>query len=196
MRIDNAQRTPALLQEQRLVPQPEAQPHALSSLHVLQMSSRITHRGRQPFCKSSAWCHNQRHSRMHLVPCMFSRCPHEALKQHMRRAAYQAGIIWGKSLDKSWDNHPLPSAWGWKLQQGQCQWVPRWTDREDIWRTCRELSACGCASGCGTRRCSCRRAGVLCALSCKKSKGKCDNKKNDDPLPQLDEDLDGDLADS
>ena len=99
----------------------------------------------------------------------------EALKQHMRRAAYQAGIIWGKSLDKSWDNHPLPSAWGWKLQQGQ--WVPHWTDRKDIWRTCRELSACGCASGCGTRRCSCRRAGVLCALSCKKSKGKCDNKK-------------------
>ncbi|KAE8744656.1 hypothetical protein FOCC_FOCC008717 [Frankliniella occidentalis] len=118
----------------------------------------------------------------------------EALKQHTRRAAYQAGIIWGKSLDKSWDNHPLPSAWGWKSQQGQ--WVPHWTDREDIWRTCRELSACGCASGCGTRRCSCRRAGVPCALSCKKCKGKCENKKNDDPLPELDEDIDGDLADS
>ncbi|KAK3917822.1 Chromosome-associated kinesin KIF4 [Frankliniella fusca] len=112
------------------------------------------------------------------------------LVQHTRRAAYQAGQIWGRSLQTDWKNLPSPVGWGWKGTPGS--WLPHWSDLDDIWQTCRELSVCGCASDCSTMRCACRKAGVCCALSCKKCKGNCSNVKNAVPESE-NEDVDGDL---
>ncbi|KAK3921529.1 Chromosome-associated kinesin KIF4 [Frankliniella fusca] len=116
------------------------------------------------------------------------------LTQHSRRAAFQAGAIWGRSMDvQSWKDLPSPSGWGWRREDGS--WKPHWSDQEDIWKNSRDLNVCGCSSKCGNYQCSCRKAGVPCALSCKKCKGNCSNNKNIIPVihPELDEDVDGDL---
>ena len=48
----------------------------------------------------------------------------QALEQHILRATYQAGHVWGKSLEKAPDLPDL-SKWGWQRNgSGKQFWVP------------------------------------------------------------------------
>lgn len=99
-----------------------------------------------------------------------------ALEQHILRAAYQAGQIWGRADDvNGWVNLPEPTSWGWHKEQDVLR--PTWFTLPSVWSACRELDRCGCTSGCDTRRCKCRRNGLSCFLACKICKGECSNKR-------------------
>lgn len=69
-----------------------------------------------------------------------------ALKEHAKRAAFQAGHIWGQSVVRD-PELPCPSKWGW-LKDGN-KWKVAWTSLEPISKSCRELTMCGCKIKCG-----------------------------------------------
>jgi hypothetical protein len=64
-----------------------------------------------------------------------------ALKQHIKRAVYQAGYVWYQSLQKV-QSLPCPSEWGWKSVDGN--WTPLWTTIPQASKVCQELIRCGC----------------------------------------------------
>ena len=79
-----------------------------------------------------------------------------ALAQHVRRAAFQAGHVWGRSLD-SIQELPTASDWGWlKSSDG---WVPHWTSLPEASKACCELIRCGCKQAC-RGLCKCTRANL------------------------------------
>ena len=49
-----------------------------------------------------------------------------ALEQHVKRVAYQAGQIWGQTLSGK-PKVPSPELWGWKRTKDDVQWTPCWT---------------------------------------------------------------------
>ena len=59
-----------------------------------------------------------------------------ALVQHVERAVYQAGHIWGQVLVAS-PVLPSPSDWGW-VQVGE-KWHPYWISLEEASKACQEL---------------------------------------------------------
>ena len=85
-----------------------------------------------------------------------------ALKEHAKRAAFQAGHIWGQSLICE-PNIPCPSKWGWLKENNQ--WKTFWTALEPIAKSCRELTKCGCKTKCGGR-CKCFKCGIACTIRC------------------------------
>ena len=97
-----------------------------------------------------------------------------ALVQHIKRAAYQAGHIWGRCSELGYKPAP-PDQWGWHRKDGTLQ--PYWCTLPCIWKACRELDRCGCASNCSTQRCLCRRYQFHCCTACKKCHGECSNKR-------------------
>ncbi len=87
-----------------------------------------------------------------------------ALLQHIKRAVYQAGYIWGQA--HIW-NPTIPSEkdWGWIQQDGQ--WKPFWTSLPEAGKACRELIKCGCRSDNPCRgNCKCRKANLKCTTLC------------------------------
>ena len=94
----------------------------------------------------------------------------DALMQHTKRAAYQAGI-WCTS-DQIEQHVPSPEYWGWTLAEDT--WIPVWTKLPIAAQVCSELIKCGCKSknGCGSR-CACKKAGwnccELCSCFCEKT---------------------------
>lgn len=86
-----------------------------------------------------------------------------ALRQHILRAAYQCGYIWGQSLVKE---PPLssPSNWGWQREDGK-PWRPVWTTLPQAQDSCYELIRCGCKQGC-RGRCTCLKANLQCTGLC------------------------------
>ena len=54
-----------------------------------------------------------------------------ALTQHIRRAMFQAGYVWGQALIFY---IPLPTEWGW--EQSENGWIPKWTDLPDASVAC------------------------------------------------------------
>ena len=87
----------------------------------------------------------------------------DALLQHTKRAAYQAGI-WCTS-DQIEQHVPSPEYWGWTLAEDT--WIPVWTTLPIAAKVCSELIKCGCKSqnGCGSR-CACKKAGWNCSELC------------------------------
>ena len=91
-----------------------------------------------------------------------------ALEQHVRRAAYQAGHIWGQSLVAD-PVVPPPEQWGWKRvgdssssSNSENQALsPCWTILPEAASACLELIKCRCKVGC-TGRCSCVKANLMC----------------------------------
>ncbi len=69
-----------------------------------------------------------------------------ALLQHTKRAAYQAGHIWGQTLIAN-PELPTPSDWGYKKTPSG-EWQPVWTFLPQAATACRELKRYGCKSGC------------------------------------------------
>ena len=72
-----------------------------------------------------------------------------ALKEHCKRAAYQAGHIWGQSLLCS-PGLPSPVHWGWHKMDSI--WVPHWTDLPAVAKSCQELTRCGCKKECSEKK--------------------------------------------
>ncbi len=69
-----------------------------------------------------------------------------ALEQHVTRAVYQAGHIWGQSLIGE-PEVPSPDSWGWKRMTDDSSWSPCWTTLPEEATSCQELLKCGCKKG-------------------------------------------------
>ena len=85
-----------------------------------------------------------------------------ALKEHAKRAAYQAGHIWGQCLIRQ-PEIQCPSTWGW-AKEGD-DWKVVWTTQEPISKSCRELARCGCKKECSGRG-KCLKNGLSCTPLC------------------------------
>ena len=95
----------------------------------------------------------------------------DALLQHVKRTAYQAGHIWGQALVPS-PTLPSPQDWGWVSDGGE--WRPFWMTLQEITKSCQQLVKCGCKKGC-RGGCSCRKASLRCTALCK-CPGECANR--------------------
>ena len=87
-----------------------------------------------------------------------------ALEQHVKRAVYQAGHIWGQSLIGE-PEVPSPDSWGWKRMTDDASWTPCWTTLPEAAKSCQELLKCGCKKAC-TKRCKCVKANLECTQLC------------------------------
>lgn len=85
-----------------------------------------------------------------------------ALKEHVKRAAFQAGHIWSQSLVCN-PVLPSPGDWGWMNMGGT--WVPYWTELTAVAKSCQELTHCGCKMQC-SGRCKCFKTGLRCTALC------------------------------
>ena len=94
----------------------------------------------------------------------------DALAQHVLRATYQGGHIWGQSY-KIITDLPSPGDWGW-TPEGKGR-TPKWIKQPTIWQACRELVKHGCRQGCNKNKCTCASANVPCTLMCALCKGEC-----------------------
>lgn len=85
-----------------------------------------------------------------------------AFRQHVKRAAYQSGHVWGQILVPEM-KLPCPSEWGWaRTTQG---YEPYWTTLPSAGRGCRELKKCSCTSSC-SNRCGCAKSLLVCTPMC------------------------------
>lgn len=86
-----------------------------------------------------------------------------ALKEHVKRAAFQAGHIWGQSLIKEPESKS-PSDWGWMKQEDNT-WKVFWSSLVPIAKSCQELTKCGCKREC-IGRCKCYSFSLACTKLC------------------------------
>ena len=61
--------------------------------------------------------------------------------QHTKRAAFQAGHIWGQCLVLK-PFVPSPGDWGWEKCDGE--WADVWTTLPEVAKVCYELLSCKC----------------------------------------------------
>ena len=94
-----------------------------------------------------------------------------ALEQHIRRAVYQGGYIWGQSTVPM-PTLPSPTEWGW--MQVDCELQPKWSTLPEASKSCYELVHCKCKKGC-TSRCKCIKAALPCTPLCA-----CDGQRSQD----------------
>ena len=87
----------------------------------------------------------------------------EALRQHVKRAVFQAGHIWGQSK-KANPELPSPADWGW-TKHGDDGWHPFWTVLPEVSKGCRELIKCKCKKRCAGN-CKCSAANLPCTGLC------------------------------
>ena len=87
-----------------------------------------------------------------------------ALEQHVKRAVYQAGHIWGQALTGK-PQVPSPGSWGWEKVTDDSLWTPCWTTLPEASKACEELIKCGCKKSC-SQRCSCVKANLKCTELC------------------------------
>ena len=85
-----------------------------------------------------------------------------ALQQHMKRAAYQAGHVWGQSL-VAIQEFPSPEDWGW--QTANDEWTPTWSTLPEASKSCQELIRCACKEAC-RGLCKCHKASLPCTALC------------------------------
>ena len=94
-----------------------------------------------------------------------------ALIEHTKRAAYQAGHIWGNTIIPS-PELPETIMWGWKLDNSKL--VPDWTPLPEASKACRQLIKCKCApKGRCKVRCRCKIEKLPCTELCL-CKGECE----------------------
>ena len=82
-----------------------------------------------------------------------------ALEQHIRRATYQSGHIWGQTLVPS---PKLPShvEWSW-LKPDAALYEQKWATLPKAAKACYERICCGCKKGCRFN-CRCKKAALKC----------------------------------
>lgn len=88
----------------------------------------------------------------------------DALHQHVLRAVFQAGHVWGQMLVKC-PPLPSPSNWGWKQDEDENIWIPNWTTLPEASKACPELIKCKCQVAC-SGRCKCCKANLPCTKLC------------------------------
>ena len=86
-----------------------------------------------------------------------------ALEQHVKRAVFQGGHVWGQTLVTQ-PVLPSPSSWGW-IKNDDGLYEPHWSTLPEASKTCYELVSCGCKKGCRSR-CKCRKAALQCTALC------------------------------
>ena len=86
--------------------------------------------------------------------------PTKCALQHVKRANYQAGFVWGHCLQR-YPELPSPTAFGWEFNATQGSWEPVWSLLPEASKACQELIKCSCNQRCGGR-CSCQRAALPC----------------------------------
>ena len=86
-----------------------------------------------------------------------------ALKHHVRRAAFQASIIWDQALEQVPNQH-CSEQWGWKKNTDGVFEI-YWTDLSAISESCAELCKCGCKKQC-SGKCSCKQSSLMCISRC------------------------------
>ena len=87
---------------------------------------------------------------------------HWALIEIVKRAAYQAGYVWGQTLIAQ-PELPSPAIWGW--EKSQDGWTPKWSDLPQASKVCYELIHCKCKTAC-RGRCKCFKANLKCTGLC------------------------------
>jgi hypothetical protein len=87
-----------------------------------------------------------------------------ALFQHTKRAAFQSGYCWHRSLQPQ-QSLSSPSEWGWVKNDTDGDWKPLWTTIPVVADCCPELLKCGCKKGC-SKRCKCSKAKAKCTALC------------------------------
>ena len=86
-----------------------------------------------------------------------------ALLQHVKRAVFQAGHVWGQALVAN-ASVPSPSDWGWE-RIGDA-WTPKWSTLAEASKPCRELVVkFACKSIC-RGRCKCYQSNLPCTQLC------------------------------
>ena len=85
------------------------------------------------------------------------------LTEHGKRATYQAGYVWGKSLITE-KVLPSPSKWGWA--ESESCWVPFWTPLPWTATSLEVLVRCGYTKHCAGK-CPCKKKGLVCTARCK-----------------------------
>ena len=88
---------------------------------------------------------------------------HAALEQHVKRAVFQGGHIWGQTLIPQ-PVLPSPSSWEW-IKTNNGLYEPHWTTLPEASKTCFELVSCGCKKGCCSS-CKCKKAALKCTVLC------------------------------
>ena len=107
-------------------------------------------------CQESTICTEGKNPREHPPTA-------DALLQHTKRVAYQAGHCWRQCL-VSVPELPSPGEWGWTRSESDT-WQPRWTTLPEASKICQELVKCGCRAEKGCKgRCKCVKAGMPCML--------------------------------
>jgi hypothetical protein len=86
----------------------------------------------------------------------------DVLMQHVKRARYQAVIIWNQALS-SCPSVPTPSEWGWEIANEKLG--PVWMTIPQAAKVCSELLKCGCKKGC-MKNCKCSKAFLKCTSLC------------------------------
>ena len=82
-----------------------------------------------------------------------------AILQHVKRAVYQAGHIWGRPLCCHRSSLTLVTG------VGTLQWTRSPFGLPQASEACREMIKCACTKGCN-KRCKCVREGVKCTALC------------------------------
>ena len=85
----------------------------------------------------------------------------DALVQHVKRASFIAGHIWGQSLQKV-QILPSPSEWGFQKNDAG-SWVPLWKTLPTISKS--HLHICRCKKQCKPP-CVCAKNSVICIPLC------------------------------
>ena len=88
----------------------------------------------------------------------------DALFQHTKRALYQGGLCWGRSLQRE-QKLPSPTLYGWKMEEDIYR--VHWMTIPESSEVCRELIRCGCktSKGC-SGRCICKKNNLKCTDLC------------------------------
>ena len=87
----------------------------------------------------------------------------EVLHQHVKRAAFQAGHIWGQSQILK-PEVPLPHEWGW-VKSDKDGWQPFWMVMPEASKGCHQLIKCKCKKRC-TGNCKCFVTNLPCTQLC------------------------------
>ena len=86
-----------------------------------------------------------------------------ALEQHVKRASFQSGHVWGQSLELQ-PVIPDVTHWGWESGQ-PVGYSPKWTTMTIAQKACLELISCKCVKGCkGNWKCF--KTNMECTLFC------------------------------
>jgi hypothetical protein len=84
----------------------------------------------------------------------------DALIQHVKRAAFQSGYCWYKSLETQ-QNLPNFADWGWIKTSETNKWQPLWTTLPPAGQVAPQLVCCKCVKGC-VKNCTCLKAHRPC----------------------------------